>query len=70
MLTFTDADIRSKIRSEQQQNADHIAFQPFQDLSQSVRDDVALIRQEPLILNVPITGYIYEVETGKIIKVE
>lgn len=70
MLTFSDADIRSKIRSEQHQNADHIAFLPFQDLSQSVRDDIALIHQDPLVLDVPTTGYIYEVETGKIVKVE
>lgn len=70
MLTFSDADIRSKIRSEHHQNADHIAFLPFQDLSQSVRDDIALIRQDPLVLDVPTTGYIYEVETGKIVKVE
>lgn len=70
MLTFSDADIRNKIRSEQHQNADHIAFLPFQDLSQSVRDDIALIRQDPLVLDVPTTGYIYEVETGKIVKVE
>lgn len=70
MLTFSDADIRNKIRSEQQQNADHIAFLPFQDLAQSVRDDIALIKQDPLILDVPTTGYIYEVQTGKIAKVE
>lgn len=70
MLTFSDADIRNKIRSEQHQNADHIAFLPFQDLAQSVRDDIALIKQDPLILDVPTTGYIYEVQTGKIAKVE
>ena len=70
MLTFSDAEIRSKIRNEQHQNADHIAFLPFQDVSQSVRDDIALVQQEPLILDVPVTGYIYEVETGRIVKVE
>ena len=70
MLTFSDAGIRNKIRSEQHQNADHIAFPPFQDLAQSVRDDIALIKQDPLILDVPTTGYIYEVQTGKIAKVE
>lgn len=70
MLTFSDAEIRSKIRNEQHKNADHIAFLPFQDVSQSVRDDIALVQQEPLILDVPVTGYIYEVETGRIVKVD
>ncbi|KAL2004988.1 hypothetical protein VTN00DRAFT_2838 [Thermoascus crustaceus] len=70
MLTFTDEVIRSKIKTELSQNADHIAFLPFKDLAQSVRDDIAALKQSPLILDVPITGYIYEVETGKIIKVD
>lgn len=70
MLTFTDEVIRSKIKTELSQNADHIAFLPFKDLAQSVRDDIAALKQSPLILDVPITGYIYEVETGKIVRVD
>ncbi|KAJ5582923.1 carbonic anhydrase [Penicillium sp. DV-2018c] len=70
MLTFTDEVIRDKIRTELQQNADHIAFLPFGDLAQSVRDDIELLRNNPLVLDVPITGYIYEVESGRIVKVE
>lgn len=69
MLTFSDTDIRNKIRNELHQNADHIAFLPFSDIKQSVLDDIELIKQNPLILDVPITGYIYEVESGKIVKV-
>ncbi|KAL1979658.1 hypothetical protein VTN96DRAFT_5403 [Rasamsonia emersonii] len=70
MLTFTDDVIRDKIRSELKQNADHIAFLPFKDLRQSVLDDIEILKQNPLILDVPITGYLYEVETGKIVRVE
>ncbi|KAJ5173416.1 hypothetical protein N7492_006009 [Penicillium capsulatum] len=70
MLTFTDEVIRGKIRTELHQNVDHIAFLPFADLWQSVRDDIQLLRDSPLVLEVPITGYVYEVESGKIIKVE
>ncbi|KAL5335599.1 carbonic anhydrase [Aspergillus crustosus] len=70
MLTFSDDVIREKIRSELQQDADHIAFLPFKDLKQSVLDDVKAIEQSPLILDVPITGYIYHVESGKIEKVQ
>jgi carbonic anhydrase len=37
------------------------------DLEQSVRDDVALVRNSPLVRpGTPVRGGIYEVETGKI----
>ncbi|KAJ6010802.1 hypothetical protein N7451_002214 [Penicillium sp. IBT 35674x] len=70
MLTFTDDVIRHKIRTELKQNADHIAFLPFGDLRQSILDDVAILKESELVLDVPVTGYVYEVETGKIVKVE
>ncbi|OQE46354.1 hypothetical protein PENCOP_c001G04642 [Penicillium coprophilum] len=70
MLTFTDEGIRDKIRADLHQNVDHIAFLPFGDLEQSVRDDIKLVKDSPLVLDVPVTGYVYEVETGKIIRVE
>ncbi|KAF9892251.1 hypothetical protein FE257_002028 [Aspergillus nanangensis] len=69
MLTFTDEDIRAKIRADLNQNTDHIAFLPFEQLDQSVSDDISLLKESPLILDVPITGYIYQVETGKIVRV-
>ncbi|KAL4811596.1 carbonic anhydrase [Aspergillus spinulosporus] len=70
MLTFTDETIRVKIRENLHQNTDHIAFLPFADLRQSVLEDIRLLKESPLVLDVPITGYIYEVESGKIVKVE
>ncbi|KAJ6126925.1 hypothetical protein N7523_002537 [Penicillium sp. IBT 18751x] len=69
MLTFSDDEIRRKIRADLHQNVDHLAFLPFGDLKQSVLDDVTLLKESPLVLDVPITGYLYEVETGKIVKV-
>ncbi|KAK9413558.1 putative fmnh2-dependent monooxygenase protein [Seiridium unicorne] len=70
MLTFTDHDLRSKIKDgELKSNADHIAFLPFSDVKQSVLDDISILKASPLLLDVPITGYVYEVETGKIVKV-
>ncbi|GLI79109.1 hypothetical protein PoHVEF18_007434 [Penicillium ochrochloron] len=69
MLTFTDDVIRGKIRSELKQNADHIAFLPFSDLKQSVLDDIQILKESPLVLDVPITGYVYEVKSGKIVKI-
>ncbi|KAL2793166.1 carbonic anhydrase [Aspergillus keveii] len=70
MLTFSDEVIREKIRSELGQDADHIAFLPFKDLENSVLDDIKLLQEHSLILDVPITGYIYHVESGKISKVQ
>ncbi|CAH0055116.1 unnamed protein product [Clonostachys solani] len=70
MLTFTDTGIKSKIRNELSENADHIAFLPFHDLRQSVLDDIEIIKKSPLVLDVPITGYIYDVKTGKLEKVQ
>jgi carbonic anhydrase len=69
MLTFTDEAIRGKVREDLGQNVDHIAFLPFGDLRQSVLDDVSLLRDSPLVLDVPITGYLYEVESGRIVRV-
>ncbi|KAK0386434.1 hypothetical protein NLU13_6271 [Sarocladium strictum] len=70
MLTFSDNDIRTKIRQNLTEDADHIAFLPFGDLKQSVVDDVKMLRKNPLILDVPITGYIYDVKTGRINRVD
>ena len=41
-------------------------FQTFPDLEQAVRDDVKLLRDSALFAQeIVITGWIYEVETGK-----
>ncbi|KPM35651.1 hypothetical protein AK830_g10907 [Neonectria ditissima] len=70
MLTFSDADLKSKIRKDLGEDADHVAFLPFPDVKQSVVDDVAILKKSALVLDVPITGFIYDVKTGKIERVE
>ena len=56
MLTFSDADLRSKFK-KQDVDADHIAFLAFSDLDQSVRDDIKLLKASPLVLKeTKITG--------------
>lgn len=43
-----------------------IDFQPFPDLDQAVRDDVKFLQDSKLVPNsVTISGWVYEVETGK-----
>lgn len=70
MLTFSDSDLRSKLRQDLNEDADHIAFLAFNDLNKSVVDDIQLLKKSPLVLDVPITGYVYDVKTGKIEQVK
>lgn len=51
--------------------AQFIDFLPFNDLQQSVVDDVERIRNHPLVpAAIPIYGYIYDVRSGRLIEVE
>ena len=70
MLTFSNDDLLAKIKQDLHANADHIDFLPFKDLEQSVRDDVATIKSSPLIPdNIEVSGFIYDVKSGKLIPV-
>jgi len=70
MLTLSNADLRTKLKQELGADAEHIDFLPFQDLEQSVRDDVATLKASPLIpKSVTISGFIYEVRSGRLIPV-
>jgi len=70
MLTFSNADLRTKLKQELHTDADHIDFLPFTDLEQSVRDDVTTLKASPLIPNnVEISGFIYDVRSGKLLPV-
>lgn len=67
MLTFSNADLRTKVKQELKADADHIDFLPFKDLEQSVRDDVATLKASPLIPdNLDISGFIYDVKSGEL----
>src|SRR2546425_13078905 len=70
MLTFSNADLRTKLKQELNANAEHIDFLPFKDLEQSVHDDVATLKASPLIpKNVEISGFIYDVKSGRLLPV-
>ena len=67
MATFTDAEIRQKLRDERNAIADDVAFLPFQDLEQAIRDDIRIYRQSALLRqDIPVRGFIFEVETGRL----
>lgn len=49
----------------------YINFMPISNLEQSVTDDVTRLKNHPLVpSNIPIYGYIYDVETGKLNEVK
>jgi carbonic anhydrase len=67
MLTFTNEQLAAKIAADLGVNVAGQDFLPFADLEQSVRDDVAFLRNSPLIpKDIPISGAIYDVRTGRV----
>ena len=70
MLTFSNADLHAKVQQELHADASSIDFLPFRNLEQSVRDDIAFLRASSLIPEtIDITGFIYDVRTGKLLSV-
>ena len=71
MLTFSDDLLRTKLRKERKVDADAVAFLPFKDLDQSVRDDIAAYRASPLVRHdVPVRGFVYDVKSGRLREVK
>lgn len=65
MMTFSDDDMRQRLRDEAGYIADHLAFLPFRDVEQSVRDDLEVYRSSPLVRqDVVLRGFVYDVATG------
>lgn len=76
MLTFTNKAAHAVVADQLGgAAADDIAaldFMPFPDLEQAVKDDVEFLRCQPTIPRhlINITGWVYEVETGRVRKVD
>lgn len=72
MLTFTNESLKDSLKQKypsSSQEIDSINFLSFGNLEQSVRDDVDFLTKHPLVLDeTTITGWVYEVETGKVRK--
>jgi carbonic anhydrase len=67
MLTFDNPTMHGICQERLGVDASDIDFLPFADLEQSVRDDVEIVRSSPLIPNdVEVTGFVYDVKTGKL----
>ena len=70
MLTFTNEDLRQQLARETGADAAAIDFLPFTDLAESVREDVRRIQASPFIADtMAVSGFIYDVRTGRLQRV-
>jgi carbonic anhydrase len=65
MLTFEDGPVADSITEATGTRVD-LPFHAFPDLESNLSAQVAKIRAHPWIKDVPVTGVIYEVETGRL----
>lgn len=70
MLTFNNEDLQKSLKEKYPAVSDEIGaidFYPFSDLEKSVKNDVKYLKEHPLVLEESvITGWIYDVKTGKV----
>lgn len=73
MVTFGTPQLREIVKESSPGDAevakavDGIDFLEFQDLEGSVKEDVKFLQENPLVLpGTKVTGWVYEVETGKV----
>jgi carbonic anhydrase len=65
MLTFEDEPVREQIASTTGETVD-LPLHPFDDLEANLRAQVERIRSHPWVKNVPVSGLVYEVESGRL----
>jgi carbonic anhydrase len=67
MLTFTNELLRAKLNEQAGADASAIDFLPFPDVEESVRASLRRISETPFLPDsFPASGYVYEVETGRL----
>ena len=76
MLTFASNDVRTIVKDAAKGDAavaarvDAIDFLEFANLEESVKEDVAWVKSEPLLLpETVVTGWVYDVKSGKVTQV-
>jgi len=65
MLTFDDAQVQDSLKEATGAHVD-LPLLAFPDLEANLRAQVDKIRSPPWIKDVPVTGAIYEVESGRL----
>ena len=67
MLTFSNDDLRARLRAEAGADASDVDFRPFPNLEASVRASVQTIRESPLLPDsLAVSGWVYDVRSGRI----
>ncbi len=70
MLTFSNEELQKQLAEKFHTDASAIDFLPFKDVEQSVRDDIALLKASPFIPNeITISGFVYDVHSGRLLPV-
>ncbi len=71
MLTFSNEALRRQLSERLGVDATHVDFLPFSDLAQSVREDVRRVRSSPFVpQDIAVSGYVYDVTTGKLREID
>ncbi|HEM6237120.1 TPA: carbonic anhydrase [Streptococcus suis] len=68
--TFTNEDFTVQLKRDLGVDVAGQDFLPFTDIEESVREDIALLKQSPLIPDdVEISGAVYDVDTGRMTEI-
>ena len=69
--TFKNDEFTAYLNKELGVDVSDQDFLPFTDVEESVREDMAILRQSPLIPeDVIISGAVYDVDTGRMTQVQ
>ncbi|MDZ4279034.1 MAG: carbonic anhydrase [Dehalococcoidia bacterium] len=67
MLTFQDEQLQQKLKDETGQDASGIRFHAFKNLEDNVRAQVEKIKASPFLPDdIPVHGFVYQVEDGRL----
>ena len=67
MLTFEDEQLRQRLKDETGADASGLQFHAFKNLEENVRAQVQKIKGSPFLPgDIPVSGFIYEVESGRL----
>ena len=67
MLTFEDGQLQQRLKDETGRDASAIRFHAFKDLDENVRAQVQKIKDSPFLPDdIPVSGFVYDVKSGKL----
>jgi carbonic anhydrase len=70
MLTFSNDDLRERLRAEAGVDAGEVDFLPFTDLEESVRGSLRAVRESAVLPDsLELSGWIYDVRDGRLAEV-